>query len=586
MTAFPPPFQRPLGPSMAISTYDKAVKGATKVKVAAPKTKWVEPLLAATHSGDGVMGEVFRCLASRLRDSTWSIVFKSLIVVHVLIREGYKDAALQNLVQNPSMLSCSHFTDASEQGYNIKRYSYYLSERVKAYESFKVDHVRERQHASVEESRLRKLSVDQGLLREVQGVQREVKALLKCDFYEGQSGAGTNEITITAFRLLVSDLLTLFKTLNEGVINVLEHYFEMSRQDAERALDCYKTFTKLTSGVVEYLKVARRLETSTRLQIPNIKHAPTSLTKALEEYLDDPEFEKNRRQYLAQKQEGSVSPAKMSVLAVTKTQPSSKAAEADPHPTNSGPAKQEKMIDFFESIEREQMPMFTSPTPSQSQFQQTPSLPSGQVSNQQQPQYGQEQNGFSGYYGQPYQQQQPQYFVPPTDFGSQATYMNSAPQFASQSLNPYPTYSTYPPQSMEPQFTGAGFGGYSPPTTSSVTPPASLMQQVGSQQPSYAAFPSQSPPTQTQPQMAQPTGTNPFRQSMIVTGPRESTNPFRKSLSRASTIAYGEQGMQSPPIPQQATGSNPFRQSMMSPQRSATYGGLEHLETIPVFPRH
>lgn len=73
----------------------------------------------------------------------------------------------------------------------------------------------------------------------------------------------------------------------------------MSRYDAERALEIYKTFTKQTVDVVEYLQTARRLETSTRLQIPNLKHAPTSLTQSLEEYLHDPDFDINRRQYLA-----------------------------------------------------------------------------------------------------------------------------------------------------------------------------------------------------------------------------------------------------------------------------------------------
>src|SRR5262245_8547480 len=125
-----------------------------------------------------------------------------------------------------------------------------------------------------------------------------------------------NEITLFAFRLLTMDLLALFHVMNEGIINVLgirpahlftqyatnqciaEHYFEMSRPDAERAINIYRNFTKQTDQVVQYLAVARHYEHVTRFQIPKIKHAPTSLASSLEEYLHDKDFEINRRQYL------------------------------------------------------------------------------------------------------------------------------------------------------------------------------------------------------------------------------------------------------------------------------------------------
>ena len=45
-----------------------------------------------------------------------------------------------------------------------------------------------------------------------------------------------------------------------------EHYFEMSRYDAERALTIYKAFTKQTNQVVEYLSTARMYEHATRLE--------------------------------------------------------------------------------------------------------------------------------------------------------------------------------------------------------------------------------------------------------------------------------------------------------------------------------
>lgn len=150
---------------------------------------------------------------------------------------------------------------------------------------------------------------------------------------------------------------------------VQEHYFEMSRPDAERALSIYRAFAKQTEQVVQYLSVARHYEHATRLEIPKIKHAPTGLANSLEEYLNDKDFEVNRRQYLAQqearKRGKSSNGTKKPFDTVKPT--SSKTSTANnfpsPKPSQAAPAKPEPkgpaldLIDFFDSIEQNQQPM-------------------------------------------------------------------------------------------------------------------------------------------------------------------------------------------------------------------------------------
>ncbi|KAJ3956166.1 hypothetical protein N0V92_007304 [Colletotrichum tropicale] len=93
------------------SSFEKSVKGATKIKAAPPKTKYIEHILVATHAGEAGVGEVFRALQFRLRDSTWTVVFKSLITVHLMIREGSPDVTLSFLARHPNTLAISSFTD-------------------------------------------------------------------------------------------------------------------------------------------------------------------------------------------------------------------------------------------------------------------------------------------------------------------------------------------------------------------------------------------------------------------------------------------------------------------------------------------
>lgn len=83
--------------------------------------------------------------------------------------------------------------------------------------------------------KLRVMTVEKGLLRETKAVHRMIDALVECrvrvrfttavhdinlpiQFYLDDL---EDELTITALRMLVKDLLILFQAGNEGVINVL-----------------------------------------------------------------------------------------------------------------------------------------------------------------------------------------------------------------------------------------------------------------------------------------------------------------------------------------------------------------------------
>jgi phosphatidylinositol-binding clathrin assembly protein len=61
------------------------------------------------------------------------------------------------------------------QGTNIRRYSDYLLEKARAYRDTKIDFVKSGS------GRLKKMTVDKGLLRETETVQEQMRTLLRCD---------------------------------------------------------------------------------------------------------------------------------------------------------------------------------------------------------------------------------------------------------------------------------------------------------------------------------------------------------------------------------------------------------------------
>lgn len=620
-----------------MTTYEKIVKGATKIKVAAPKPKYIEPILMATSMNHQVLQENFntimRTLRTRLQDSSWSVVYKALIVIHIMIREGDGDVTLEYLAhQAPGMLNLSHSNISRNQASSdvrfIMRYSRYLHTRVKLFGETNVDYVRDERLKNLTDEqggRLRTLPVDKGLIRELEGLQKQIDALLKNSFMENEV---KNDVILTAFRLLVNDLLALFQELNEGVINLLEHYFEMSRYDAERALKVYIKFVDQTKYVIDYLRVAKHLEYATELHVPTIKHAPTALTSSLEEYLNDPNFEENRRRYMLEKGQKGKAPE------------NNRDTQAQAHPT--------------------QVPLAPQ-APSQAQFQnQTLPFPE---QGQQQAQNNQNQhiNGQDGL------QRSGTLMVQQSTFNPWGGSVASPQQyqFAQAQAQPQATQ-------INPAFTGAGFGGYGAqpqatgtnpflqsqdnfngfqqqPTQQFQQQPTQQFQQQPTQQ--FQQQPTQQfqqQPTQqfqqqpTQQFQQQPTQQFPqsgfqqqgqFQQQPIqqfqtgVQGSQtnlsaqhtnnpfsslpatptgqpqpvavNSTNPFGNTrFANSGTTPYSFFQDRDKRVSVTATGSNPFkvsqtttsvfdnaeRQQPQPLQRQPTAGGLEHLPTIAAFP--
>ncbi|RKP33055.1 ANTH-domain-containing protein [Metschnikowia bicuspidata] len=554
-----------------MTTYEKIVKGATKVKVAAPKPKYIEPILMATlatHQSSDNLSTIMRFLDRRLQDLSWLVVYKALIVVHIMIREGDKDVVLGYLNDiAQGMLNLAHSNIVKNAGFHsevryIMMYSRYLQARVKHFGDTKVDYVRdERLSNSVGHGggRLRTLTVEKGLLRECESVQKQIDALLKNAFLESDI---KNDVVLTAFRLLVNDLLALFQQLNEGVINLLEHYFEMLHDDAARALDVYKKFVDQTKYVIDYLRVAKHLEYATKLHVPTIKHAPTALTSSLVEYLNDPQFEKHREEYLLKK---------------------GTAMNSDK--TKKGAANAAKAVKAGGAGNTGTSPKFAVSLNQTSQLGPTTT---------QKPQEGLNRSN--------------------TLLVTQTTYNpwgSAIPAVVAQNLMQ---------QGIVPVFTGIGFGGYG--VQDQLQMQQMQQQQMQKMQQQTQQMQQQQMPQlqqaqmqqaqqqsqqmqQIQPQLTanlQRNNTNPFSQlqPMHTATGNATSNPFGATrFSNNGTTAYTFVHQNGEKLDVTATGSNPFKvlqttsnvfnsykpaaQPNFKPQPTA--GGLENLPTIPVFPQ-
>ncbi|RKP13893.1 ANTH domain-containing protein [Piptocephalis cylindrospora] len=292
---------------------DKSFNKAPNKKVAPPpKQKHVDNLVNATWSREVAMSEVFELVAQRLNDPNWVIMLKTLVVTHCLMREGNLERVMGYLCSIPTP-----FLDLSQyRGHlapHMRAYGGYLRSKIRAYKEIKLDFVRAYAGTSSAQQaqnprmsfhpgvatprpsgRLRRLSMDKGLLLEISVVQSQIDALLPCRAFPDRMD---NVICLSAFSLIIRDLLRLFQALSEGVIRLLEQYFELEREKATEALEVYRTFARQTEQVMALLDSARRIQQELNLVIPTVQPPPLSLTTALQDYLDDPDFETNRAAY-------------------------------------------------------------------------------------------------------------------------------------------------------------------------------------------------------------------------------------------------------------------------------------------------
>ncbi|KAM5544240.1 hypothetical protein V8D89_001900 [Ganoderma adspersum] len=597
-----------------MTSFEKTVKLACKPKAAPPKAKYLDPIIAATWSEDGAVHDVCKALSPRFREPNVIVVFKALIVLHTMIRNGATDNILRYL-SSSDVLKLRNVSAGQWEGYqapqNLQNYSKYLDTRIRAYRELRHDAIRVQSETNrdmrnsaaiddeMEETRgsrnkrgknsspqpssgavqrsktmagrkLRVMTVEKGLLRETKIVQKMVDSLVECRFYLDDL---EDELNTTALRMLVKDLLILFQACNEGVINVLEHYFEMSQIDAKEALTIYKHFCKQTERVVEYLGVAKKLQNLLNVPVPNLRHAPVSLASSLEEYLNDANFEQNRIEYKTQK-EAAERNAKLGI------KPSPKPAEKPPTPNpaeassskspDSAPKTQgqKAMMDFFSAIETEQHTMFNpqtnSPTSSyfQNQAMQNPF-------HQQQMMTGAMLGAQA--FGQPQMQAQPTGFLMPQQtampmggtnpFGLQPQVQQQPQQQFQPFLAPQQT------SFLQPQMTGAN-----PFRQSTLFPQTTGMpfggQNVGAPQ-STNPFPQQSPSSPQNPM--QPS--SPFQPQSSQASPAIQPQPTAQPLFPfTNSFANGAQ----PPASAGPTFAQPFAQSAASmsaqsvPPRSAT----------------
>ncbi|RCV08794.1 hypothetical protein SETIT_1G355300v2 [Setaria italica] len=226
-----------------------------------------------------------RALGRRLsKTRNWAVALKTLVVIHRALREvdpTFRDEFISYGRTSSHMLHMSYFKDdSSAEAWDysawVRNYALYLEERIESFRVLNYD---------VEKDPLRTRDLDTvGLLDQLPALQQLLFRLLGC---QPQGSSSYNIIIQHALSMVALESVKIQTAINDAILNLVDKFFEMQRDDAIRALDMYKRAISQAEQLSEFYEVCKSIHIGRGERFLKIEQPPASFLAAMEEYVNN-----------------------------------------------------------------------------------------------------------------------------------------------------------------------------------------------------------------------------------------------------------------------------------------------------------
>ncbi|KHN15336.1 Putative clathrin assembly protein [Glycine soja] len=277
---------------------DIAIVKATNHVEYPPKERHVRKIFCATlaHQPRADVAYCIHKLAKRLsKTRSWIVAIKTLIVIHRTLREGdptFREEIL-NYSRRGHILQISNFKDDSSPlawdcSAWVRTYALFLEERLECFRVLKYDIESERLTKASPvvnnvHSKTRSLDSDD-LLEQLPALQQLLYRLIGC---QPEGCAYSNHLVQYALALVLKESFKIYCTLNDGIINLVDVFFDMTRHDAVKALNIYKRAGQQAENLADFYEYCKGLDLTRNFQFPTLRQPPPSFLATMEEYIKE-----------------------------------------------------------------------------------------------------------------------------------------------------------------------------------------------------------------------------------------------------------------------------------------------------------
>ncbi|XP_057428476.1 putative clathrin assembly protein At5g35200 isoform X1 [Lotus japonicus] len=268
---------------------DAAILKATNSDNALPKEKHIRTIFQSL-SPSKPRREVDYCIDGlNMRfgqTSEWAVALKVMIIFHRAMRELDKTVMEQfaSCSNGGCLIDLANFTvtnkpPGSEEYCNwMQEYHFYLEDRVKCFTTMNNHDV-----VTISEKHTQKLST-QDLLVQLPALQRVLFRLLQC---KPKGAVAFNRLIQYALSMVTGESIKLYVAITVRVVELLEKFFEMHRDDAINALKIYKMSGSQAEMLSKFFAACKSLDFARGQKFINIKEPPASFIATMEEYIKE-----------------------------------------------------------------------------------------------------------------------------------------------------------------------------------------------------------------------------------------------------------------------------------------------------------
>ncbi|XP_024402711.1 putative clathrin assembly protein At2g01600 isoform X2 [Physcomitrium patens] len=211
-----------------------------------------------------------------------------MMVIHRTLREGdptFREELINYGRNRGHILNLSNFKDDSSPhawDYSawVRTYALFLEERLECFRVLKYDVESERPTGH---SRTRELDTVE-LLEHLPALQQLLFRLMGC---QPEGAAISNYVIQAALGLVLKESFKLYRAINDGIINLVDKFFEMQRHDAVKALEIYKRAGQQAERLSDFYEVCKGLDLARSFQFPTLEQPPQSFLTTMEDYVKE-----------------------------------------------------------------------------------------------------------------------------------------------------------------------------------------------------------------------------------------------------------------------------------------------------------